>query len=146
MTGRVEWPLHSAARHGDAGMVAALLRQGADVNKRDRQGDTPLHSSVAAGHNRPDRIGVAKLLLTWGADPNLENKWGDTPLMLAGLKKPHTAMILLLLSEGANPNTRHQAKYGGYTPLHASAYHGDADAVESLLLHGADVNAKTARG
>ncbi|TIR63397.1 MAG: ankyrin repeat domain-containing protein, partial [Mesorhizobium sp.] len=42
-------PLHNAAREGDAGQVAALLAQGADVNDRDESRETPLIDAALAG-------------------------------------------------------------------------------------------------
>lgn len=48
--------------------------------------------------------------------------------------------ILALIASGADPN----ARSGGYTPLLAAAYHGNQTAIEALLAHGAEIEAKLA--
>ena len=63
---------------GNAARVRELLRKGADVNARDKDGNTPLHKAVDRGF-----ADVVKLLLERGADPNIRDRDGRTPLDLA---------------------------------------------------------------
>lgn len=56
--------LHMAARRGHCGVAQALLECGAQVDARDRKGDTPLRRALNC-----KRSEVAALLLRWGADP-----------------------------------------------------------------------------
>jgi len=70
--------LHLAALNNHSEVVKLLISAGADVNKRDKLGDTPLHDAVVRGH-----LDVVKLLTTAGSDRNIPNKRGDTPLDLA---------------------------------------------------------------
>ena len=58
-------------------MVEWLLAHGADVNARDKHGDTPL--LLAAKYCNGD-IAMAGLLVTKGADVNARDKKGCTPL------------------------------------------------------------------
>lgn len=71
--------LHHAAYLGKDELVAYLMNLGADVNKRNREGDTPLHRAAYAG-----RGGVIQTLLR---DPtinmNAENNDGKRPVDLA---------------------------------------------------------------
>jgi ankyrin repeat protein len=52
-------------------------------------------------------------------------------------------MVDKLLRAGADPN---QVQQDGFTPLHAAAMHGDAAIAGLLLLAGADVKQKSAKG
>src|SRR6476661_475934 len=67
-----------AAKFGNTPRVASLLKEGAAVNSRDRNGDTPLNMAAAKGNAE-----LAALLLQAGADANLANITGVTPLMAA---------------------------------------------------------------
>jgi ankyrin repeat protein len=46
----------------------------ADVNARDRYGQTPLHFSVNL-----DDTETVNLFLDWGADPSIADEEGETP-------------------------------------------------------------------
>ena len=59
---------------GDARMVAALLRHGADPTAMDDHGNTALHYACGACD-----LPVARLLMRAGADPRVKNGAGRTP-------------------------------------------------------------------
>jgi ankyrin repeat protein len=65
-----------AARTGNVDRVVALLDQGAAVNSRDRNGDSPLAMAASKGNE-----GLVDTLMRAGADVNLANLAGVTPLM-----------------------------------------------------------------
>jgi truncated hemoglobin YjbI len=67
--------LHMAARRGHVPVAAALLDCGADIEARDRAGDTPLRRAVNCG-----KADVAELLLSRGADLHSVGSRGLTPL------------------------------------------------------------------
>ncbi|XP_048090138.1 fibronectin type 3 and ankyrin repeat domains protein 1 isoform X3 [Alosa alosa] len=60
-----------SAVSGDAEMAALLIRAGADVNVRDRDGKTPLMVAVLNNHEA-----LVKLLLDNGADKHAKNGFG----------------------------------------------------------------------
>ena len=43
-------PLHEAANYGYDEIVMVLLKNGANVNARGMDGDTPLHDAAVNGH------------------------------------------------------------------------------------------------
>ena len=57
--------LHRAIRAGHLGVVEVLLAVGADPNKRNAQGRTPLNLAGQLGHKS-----IITLLIQCGADPN----------------------------------------------------------------------------
>jgi hypothetical protein len=56
-------------------MVSLIIKAGADVNKMDANGDTPLSLATFTGS-----LTMAELYLSRGADPNAGRVWCDTPL------------------------------------------------------------------
>ena len=76
-------------------VVKLLIDSGADVNDKDRIGNTPLINACIIGD-----IEIVKLLLDNGADVNAENKWYNTPLTYA--KDKHNQQLVdLLIQHGA---------------------------------------------
>jgi hypothetical protein len=88
--------LHVAAYKGQAAMVAELLRRGAKVNLRTKQGHTPLYDCI-------DNLGtveIAAMLLDAGADVTIADNAGKTPLQLA-IDKNRDDIADLLRQHGA---------------------------------------------
>ncbi|WP_295447423.1 ankyrin repeat domain-containing protein [uncultured Thiodictyon sp.] len=86
----------------DRDSVDFLLRRGADLNRPDAAGQTPLHQAVALGH-----LETVKRLIARGADVNRPDGTGRTPLALARALDPKatkTADIQTALQQsGARP-------------------------------------------
>jgi cytohesin len=55
-----------------------LISHGADLNARDKDGNTPLHLAIAIGY-----FYVSWLLLNFGADPTIRNNEGKLPIEYA---------------------------------------------------------------
>lgn len=94
--------LHLAAQAGDRARVEALLSGGADVNRFDDLGKSPLEYAAMEEH-----LDVVRLLLAHGADVNAhdESQAGDTALgAVAGSCSLELAR--LLLEAGADPTIR----------------------------------------
>ena len=70
--------LHMAARRGNRLVAEALLDCGADVEARDRLGNTPLHRAVNCG-----KAEMVAFLLSRGADAHAKGKSGLSPWQTA---------------------------------------------------------------
>ena len=93
-------PLHEAATLGNAAIVNALLRAGAQANAAYGEGETAL--MVASRSGSAESV---KLLLEAGAEVNAAEKFrGQTALMLAAVEN-HAPVVKVLLAAGAQPNT-----------------------------------------
>ena len=75
------FPLHEAARQGDAEVLADLVKQGNSVNNRDANGCTALHIAAFEGCAE-----VAEALLQMGADTTVRNDEGYSAVELAALR------------------------------------------------------------
>ena len=133
--------LDSAAGYGDLEMVRVLLDYKLDVNARDDDGWSPIHSlsygsrSPMANFNIPQLWpDVARLLLEHGADVNARMDNGKTPLHWAGTVE----VVHVLLKHGADIDA---VDNEGRTPLHKAAGRGYVEVVRVLLEHGANVDA-----
>jgi peptidoglycan/LPS O-acetylase OafA/YrhL len=67
-------PLSWSALQGDLPMAQSLVTNGANVNGKNGDGSTPLHSAAFVG-----REDIVKFLLAKGADPNLRDNNGQLP-------------------------------------------------------------------
>jgi hypothetical protein len=103
-----ESALMAAARSGRLDAMRALIKSGADVNRRGRNDWPPL---VHAIHKR--QLAAARLLLDSGARADEVMDGGATPLMFAAAYGD-TAMVEELLSRGADP---HRQAANGVTAL-----------------------------
>lgn len=70
--------LTQSALDGRLENVKLLVELGADVNKKDRFGSTPLHYAVSEGYAH-----VCRYLLNHGANARIENAEGEFPVELA---------------------------------------------------------------
>jgi len=86
----------------DRDSIDFVLRRGADLNRPDGEGRTPLHLAVALGH-----LETVKRLIARGADVNRPDGAGQTPLGLARARdprQPNSADIATALQQsGARP-------------------------------------------
>jgi ankyrin repeat protein len=100
--------LVEAAGWSDVRHVIGLLRAGADPNRPDRDGTTPLYRASVQG-----RADVVRVLVAAGADPNLESGTGGEGLPLcAAACWDHVEVSRALLAAGADPGLREDGGRG----------------------------------
>jgi ankyrin repeat protein len=121
-------------------MAALLVARGADVNRKDRQGLSPLMRAVT---QRQDMI--VAFLVDHRADANAMDSSGRTVLLqaLSSRDAPSANAIDLLLAHGSDPNARDTS---GWTALHLGAAFGYGTIVKSLVSHGANLNLPDSHG
>ncbi|KAL8597549.1 hypothetical protein ACOMHN_033420 [Nucella lapillus] len=126
-----------------ADVTRILLQAGADVNKQDQRGDTPLLEASVRGHSD-----TVKVLIDHGADVNTQDIRGYTPLLKAS-RQGHSDTEDLLIQYGADVNVNNEDSsyvYGPSTALHWACQHGMVQTVSLLIQHQADVTTTTSNG
>ena len=112
--------LLDAAGKGNIEAVKQAIADGADVDAKDSDGWTPLHSAVGRG-----RKDIFELLIAKGADVNAKDDNGWTPLHYTANKE----IAELLIANGADVNAKID---DGDTPL---AY-AEGEIADLLRKHG----------
>jgi ankyrin repeat protein len=156
-------PLHMAAQRWNLEMVELLVRHGADVNRRRKDGSTPhtlaeMHGNheIAAwllAHGAKDELSPLERFVAACAQGNrarADALLQSDPTLRTQLRREHHLMMMVpaergdgavietMLACGFDPSVK---DHDGVTPLHQAAMHGRVDAVRALLAHGAPVNA-----
>ncbi|TKY61090.1 Potassium channel SKOR [Spatholobus suberectus] len=156
--------MNCAAHDGHLDIVKHFIGFGADPNKTDYDGRTPLHISASKGY-----VDISSFLVEKGVNINSADKFGTTPLLEA-IKNGHEEVASVLVNAGAiltiddvgnflcmtvakkeldllkrvlaygiNPNAKN---YDQRTALHIAASEGLFTMVELLLEAGASVLSK----
>lgn len=105
--------LHNILKRENETVAKALVFGKADVNARNNEGSTPLHT-IALYARTSAGTDLTSFLIFHGAEINAQNKYGCTPLHYA-VNKSNISVIITLLNAGAGVNIQ---DIGGSTPLH----------------------------
>ncbi|KAJ0394105.1 hypothetical protein P43SY_007493 [Pythium insidiosum] len=116
--------LHWACTLNRSSICHVLLKKGANLSKKDREGWTPLHWASRVGN-----LDIVRLLAKYGADLNVQDRWGTTPLMLTVVGESRAAAETLI-ELGADLNARNAQ---GWTALHYAAANGNASLFYNIL-------------
>ena len=120
----------NACRNGQKGIVQIFLKKGGiDVNKRDAEGNTPLHYACLKGYRD-----IVNLLLDSEADATIANNLSETPLHAAS-RSGNKEIIGKLVQYGADIDATDS---DGRTPLIRLLDNRRTDAALFLIEQGAD--------
>ncbi|KAJ3646951.1 hypothetical protein Zmor_024507 [Zophobas morio] len=108
-----------------------LVEAGAEINRGNKQGETPLYVASKMGHEK-----VVENLATAGAESNRARNNGATPLLIAS-QNGHEKVVKYLVIAGAKIN---RAMNNGATPLYIASQNGHEKVVKYLVPVGAEIN------
>jgi ankyrin repeat protein len=150
--------LHLAADAGDSELIDRILEAGASIDRQDQEGHTALDLALAYPQSRDHIEGAERLILAGAASGNplfssfapairsanynTRNAEGFTPLHAAA-REGHGGLINFLLEKQVDIESKAPS---GATALLEAARAGQIDAMETLIVAGADVNALDSRG
>ncbi|XP_024014683.1 potassium channel GORK isoform X2 [Eutrema salsugineum] len=123
--------VNSAAFQGDIYQLKNLIQAGADPNKTDYDGRSPLHLAASRGYED-----ITSYLIQEGVHINLKDKFGNTPLLEA-VKTGQDRVISVLVKEGASFDLEDSGNF-----LCTAVVKSDSDFVKRLLSSGMDPNTK----
>ncbi|CAG0910827.1 unnamed protein product, partial [Cyprideis torosa] len=145
-------------------MVEFLVASGADINRGDNEGWTPLHATASCGF-----LSIARFLIESGARVDAANNDGDLPLDVADSPEMQSFLQNEIDRRGIDPDeARHFEERQmlsdanqwlnagvfmdsphpetGATALHVAAAKGYLEVIRVLLLGGADPDAQDFEG
>jgi len=109
-----------------------LIELGADINKCNYEGLSPLH--LACIHNNES---MTRNLVELGANVNIKDSNNETPLIKV-CQTENESLIDYLVEHGADVNAKDVL---GETPLIKACQNANESIIKYLIEHGADVNA-----
>ncbi|KAK9062199.1 hypothetical protein SSX86_019385 [Deinandra increscens subsp. villosa] len=123
--------LNSAAFNGDLSQIKSLIRSGADPNKKDYDGRSPLHLAASKGH-----MDITLFLIETRVEVNISDNFGNTPLFEA-IKNGHDNIASVLVNEGGSLNITEAGNF-----LCSYVARGDIDFIRRIISNGIDPNSK----
>ena len=118
--------LFDACIRGRTGVARVIVSTGADVNRCDARGRSPLHAAIWSSQ-------LVTLLLDAGADPNIADNFHQTALYIA-CENGKYEIASTLIDGGADTNPE------SCSPLEIACENNHIDIVELLLENRADPN------
>nr|XP_027071603.1 ankyrin-3-like [Coffea arabica] len=128
--------LRCSARRGNADVASALIEAGADVNDRDKEGQSAMSLAVKSGN-----IGVVQVLIESGY--SMEH---SVDLFLHDAAAMNRLDILEILCLGYSDIDMNSTDSRGQTALHLAAHHGHLDVVRFLVSEGSDPDVVDGKG
>jgi ankyrin repeat protein len=121
----------------NAKKIKELIKNGADVNKKDFLGNPPIFYTL-----KDDRDIIFKALMESGANINYKNKKGEPLFVVAGNYNA-PKIFKLLIKRGINVNTTGKS---GVTALMNASFKGYDKVIKILLDNKANINQQSKQG
>ena len=115
-----------ATDQGDLAMVQQIVTAGADINKTNRKGLTPVNVAAKQGHHH-----LCEYFMNLGADLNIADKNGLAPLYFIS-QAGYNDLVKKMIDHGADVNS------AGCLQVALDNYNNDV--AETLIERGCDVN------
>ncbi|CAN1827557.1 Potassium channel SKOR [Linum perenne] len=130
--------VNSAAYHGDLSQLKGYIRAGADPNRTDYDGRSPLHLAASRGYED-----MARFLVQKGVDVNIRgaslNIEDAGSFLCTSVARGDSDFLKRILANGVDPNSK---DYDHRTPLHVAASEGLFLMAKLLVEAGASVFTK----
>ncbi|KAF4532949.1 hypothetical protein B566_EDAN000637 [Ephemera danica] len=125
-----EFPLFLAAQNGCTDIVKLLLKCAPDtVNKKTKDGETPIMAAARQGHEE-----CIELLVAAGAKPMAQNKDGASALLSAAESGKHQALRALLKQKSVQAMAKKMVNYRTELhPLFGAIASGSLETVKVLV-------------
>ena len=131
--------LYEAATYGSEEMVKLLLSHSSiNIDKKNGEGDTPLHSACRNNHNN-----IVGLLLEEGCNVTIRNIEGNSPFHEAALHGNSEIIELLSFHGDSNLIKRNNQ---GSTVLHCAIQNGNIELITCLLEFDIPIDFHDANG
>jgi len=122
--------IHSAALNGQIEMVKYLIQNGAGINIKSLDGQTPMCYACKEGH-----LAIVEYLANQGADLNVKDTIGNRPICIAG-KLGYIDIVEFLIQEGADISDGiEKTSY-----LHWASKHNYLSLIQTLIENGVSIN------
>jgi len=139
-------PLMWAASSGSLDAVQMLIRAGAIIDAKDKEGKTALMWTQIGSEYPGYNPAIVKTLITAGADVNVVDTYGQTPLTMAAGADLFES-VKLLLAAGANVSAKDRGEsalirafQSHYSSKDDSTIHPSVVTVQALIAAGANVH------
>lgn len=133
----VSTAVHAAVLAQSVAQIEKLVKSGANLNAKDKNGNAPIHLAAASSSAK-----VMKALIKAGANMNLQNKDGATALHIA-VAQGKVDVVRALIQARADAKIKDK---DGRTAVHMIAKNPNKSILGLLVKRGADVNARDNKG
>lgn len=112
--------------------LARAIKQGAEINKKDKDGDSPLHFAVANLKDKERDQVFVQAMIVFGAKVDMKNKDGETPLMIVARHSGSVMIAKALVANGADIDEKNAA---GKTAFDIAEEKGSKELAAYLKCH-----------